>query len=547
MLAKQQACGGQDSSGDLLVGPVEQRACGDALLWGGCIMAASDERVGRLRGGAPEANSSGQDDPPDKESLSQNAEGGGEKEGSGGAESADPMEQDANERGEEEAKGEGAKGEEAPGDAKDKAEVQKKWNVECNGMQAEMLLVHNRCVFRCHCATCGALPPGERPEMSPNEFELHAGSRSKKWRTSIRAIMPEAQGGARIPLGKILEDNGLGRRQSNFEEGALGKGDTLTGDQARSGSKVRAKQKRTPPPPGRPPPDEPPSVRPMTSFPDPYRPPANPSPEPPRLFGRTIFDQSTPNGGAVARPLDPPRNPPGDVGRTVSSGRVAVDVELVNLGRLVSRAGWWDERSIYPGGYRSAVSFYSTRDVTRKCLFFQEIMEHWDATVQPLPVFKVIAEDRPQTPFVGASPDECWAEIQALVNNGLRQLRQDHVFPAAVHKALPLAVADVSGVDMFGLTDPAIIRLVEALDPHHTCREYWLRRQGLNEVTSRPGGDAGAAVGLGRDERLLRSLFDKGSMEELQALARVFTTLGGTGGLERVYRAALDVLERRIS
>lgn len=66
--------------------------------------------------------------------------------------------------------------------------------------------------------------------MSPNEFELHAGSRSKKWRTSIRAIMPESQGGARIPLGKILEDNGLGRRQSNFEEGALGKGDTLTGE-----------------------------------------------------------------------------------------------------------------------------------------------------------------------------------------------------------------------------------------------------------------------------------------------------------------------------
>lgn len=152
---------------------------------------------------------------------------------------------------------------------------------------------------------------------------------------------------------------------------------------------MRAKQKRTPPPPGRPPPDEPPSVRPMTSFPDPYRPPVNPSPEPPRLFGRTIFDQPIPNGGAVARPLDPPRNPPGDAGRTVSSGRVAVDVELVNLGRLVPRAGWWDERSIYPGGYRSAVSFYSTRDVTRKCLFFQEIMEHWDATVQPLPVFKV--------------------------------------------------------------------------------------------------------------------------------------------------------------
>lgn len=159
----------------------------------------------------------------------------------------------------------------------------------------------------------------------------------------------------------------------------------------------------------------------------------------------------------------------------------------------------------------------------------------------------MIAEDRPQTPFVGASPDECWAEIQALVNNGLRQLRQDNLFPAAVHKALPLAVADVSGLDMFGLTDPAIIRLVEALDPHHSCREYWLRRQGGNEVTSRPGGDAGTAGGLGRDERLLRSLFDKGSMEELQALARVFTTLGGTGGLERVYRAALDVLERRIS
>lgn len=75
--------------------------------------------------------------------------------------------------------------------------------------------------------------------------------------------------------------------------------------------------------------------------------------------------------------------------RTVSSGRVAVDVELVNLGRLINRPGWWDERTIYPGGYRSAVSFYSTRDVTRKCLFFQEIVEHWDPAVQPGPIFKV--------------------------------------------------------------------------------------------------------------------------------------------------------------
>jgi hypothetical protein len=169
-------------------------------------------------------------------------------------------------------------------------------------------------------------------------------------------------------------------------------------------------------------------------------------------------------------------------------------------------------------------------------------------TVEHIDCAQVIAEDRPHTPFMGSSPDECWAEIQALVNNGLRQLRQEHSFSAAAHKSLPLAVADVSGLDMFGLTDPAIVRLVEALDPHRTCREYWVRRQGgLGELASASRGVEQAGVGLGRDERLLRSLFDKGSMEELQALARVFTTLGGTGGLERVYRAALDVLERRIS
>lgn len=83
-------------------------------------------------------------------------------------------------------------------------------------MQGEMVLVNNRCIFRCLCLACVQVPVGERLEMTPNEFELHAGSRSKKWRTSIRAVLPE--GGARIPLGKIMEDEGLSRRPSNFLE-----------------------------------------------------------------------------------------------------------------------------------------------------------------------------------------------------------------------------------------------------------------------------------------------------------------------------------------
>lgn len=137
MLGVEQACIGQADSGDRLVG-AGQAACGEALLGGGCIM---DDQVGRLRGGGPEANSSGQEEPPDKESLSQNAEGVGEKEGNGDADSPDPMDQDANEKGEEEAKEEGGKGEEASTDAKDKAEgAPKKWNVECNGVS-----------FRCPC------------------------------------------------------------------------------------------------------------------------------------------------------------------------------------------------------------------------------------------------------------------------------------------------------------------------------------------------------------------------------------------------------------
>lgn len=123
--------------------------------WGGSVLVTSGELVARLRGGAPEATSSGEEHEDKGSFLNKGAEEVGEKEGSADADSATPMDihQESEEKGGENEEGEEEGQRDKTGEGggahvgENKDEPQKKWAVECNGVSSlHMWILESSCM-----------------------------------------------------------------------------------------------------------------------------------------------------------------------------------------------------------------------------------------------------------------------------------------------------------------------------------------------------------------------------------------------------------------
>lgn len=128
-----------------------------------------------------------------------------------------------------------------------------------------------------------------------------------------------------------------------------------------------------------------------------------------------------------------------------------------SLGEIVTdRAGFHSEESIYPVGYCSSRIYASVLNVHTSCIYTCTI---FDAGTGPK--FEIVAEDLPERPFVGSSPDECYVALLRAVN---RACGAEVIVPAA------------RGTDFFALPHPTIQNLIQSCPGARKCPNYrWVR------------------------------------------------------------------------
>ncbi|KAF1490860.1 Transforming growth factor beta regulator 1, partial [Megadyptes antipodes antipodes] len=152
---------------------------------------------------------------------------------------------------------------------------------------------------------------------------------------------------------------------------------------------------------------------------------------PPVAILRSPEDTSSPAGPPAAILRPPPRRRGGALTLPLVLGPLTVH----SLG--VSGVG---PGAILPLGFRSTRLFASTRRPARRCLYTCRIVAG--------PRCEIVSEDEPGRVLVGPTPDVCHSQLlQALAEAGGRP------------RAMPPAPG--AGTDFFGLTHPAVRRLLQ--------------------------------------------------------------------------------------
>ncbi|XP_042375263.1 lysine-specific demethylase JMJ18-like isoform X1 [Zingiber officinale] len=254
-------------------------------------------------------------------------------------------------------------------------------------------------------------------------------------------------------------------------------------------------------------------------------------------------------------------------------------IEPLNFGKLMLGKQWSCRQAIFPNGFRSRINFFSVLDPTKLCNYISEVL---DGGLQK-PLFKVSVEDNPEIYFSSTSALLCWEMVRERLNQEIvRQRNQGKI-------GLPelQSPESIDGLEMFGFSSPAIIRDIEALDPHHQTSEYWESKFSLSSVSelndaknvaaeapmtldtdvNRSGCSLNKGKLFGVDltktgedapshgntkesveevHSVLGRLFEKASHDELSMLLKVFCSKSGSSSWSAAYVTLLDKIQKKV-
>jgi chromodomain-helicase-DNA-binding protein 7 len=132
---------------------------------------------------------------------------------------------------------------------------------------------------------------------------------------------------------------------------------------------------------------------------------------------------------------------------------VRANCYLWDLGHVVSdRPHFHTERYIYPAGYRTTRSFWSTQHANDRVIWVSEIVD----TGGPKPVFRVYIEDNPRVCFEGATTSQPWVLILKAVAAKRREKKSN----------------TISGPMAYCLDRPIVQRLIQELPGARQCKNY---------------------------------------------------------------------------
>nr|QEG03034.1 putative lysine-specific demethylase JMJ16 isoform X1 [Cymbidium ensifolium]QEG03035.1 putative lysine-specific demethylase JMJ16 isoform X2 [Cymbidium ensifolium]QEG03037.1 putative lysine-specific demethylase JMJ16 isoform X3 [Cymbidium ensifolium]QEG03038.1 putative lysine-specific demethylase JMJ16 isoform X4 [Cymbidium ensifolium] len=189
--------------------------------------------------------------------------------------------------------------------------------------------------------------------------------------------------------------------------------------------------------------------------------------------------------------------------------RINYNVELLEYGVVLSGNLWSTSQAIFPKGYRSRVRYWSILDPTQMCYYISEIL---DSELFG-PLFMIKLEQSPSEIFFHVSATNCWNMVRERVNNEIRRLHS----LGRVNLPSFQPPGSVDGLEMFGLTSPTIIQVIEAMDTNRVCTEYWKSRPKLPNPSDRLDQRA-IPPNMENKAPILKSLLKKASSEELHAL-----------------------------
>ncbi|XP_043479344.1 histone-lysine N-methyltransferase 2C-like isoform X5 [Leptopilina heterotoma] len=133
---------------------------------------------------------------------------------------------------------------------------------------------------------------------------------------------------------------------------------------------------------------------------------------------------------------------------------------FLSVGQLLPHqlANFHTPNHIYPVGYKIVRFYWSMRTLNKRCRYVCSIHD-----VSGKPEFRVLVQEPPQEDLElrDASPRAVWNRIL----EPLAQLRRDE-------KSVQLFQRYITGEDLFGLTEPAVVRVLESLPGIETLTDY---------------------------------------------------------------------------
>ncbi|EDV38439.1 uncharacterized protein Dana_GF19475, isoform A [Drosophila ananassae] len=138
------------------------------------------------------------------------------------------------------------------------------------------------------------------------------------------------------------------------------------------------------------------------------------------------------------------------------------NMTFLNVGQLLPHQleAFHTPHYIYPIGYKVSRYYWCVRQPNRRCRYICSIAE-----AGCKPEFRILVQDagdkEPEREFRDSSPTAVWQQILQPIT----RLRK-------VHKWLQLFPQHISGEDLFGLTEPAIVRILESLPGIETLTDY---------------------------------------------------------------------------
>lgn len=141
-------------------------------------------------------------------------------------------------------------------------------------------------------------------------------------------------------------------------------------------------------------------------------------------------------------------------------------VTILSLGQIDSASEkFHNNRYIFPVGFRSRRQYSSLVDPSRRCSYLQEIRSASTKSKVGLeiqePSFTLICEESPDQVMSSNTPSGVWAI--------LREKTKAH----REEKAGKKLSTNISGQEQFGLSNPIVKALIEALPDAKQCKRYW--------------------------------------------------------------------------
>ncbi|XP_024535681.1 histone-lysine N-methyltransferase TRX1 [Selaginella moellendorffii] len=142
-------------------------------------------------------------------------------------------------------------------------------------------------------------------------------------------------------------------------------------------------------------------------------------------------------------------------------------LQVLNLGKIVKDSEYFhDQHYIWTEGYTSIRKFFSIKDPTKTVIYKMEILRNPNARTMPL--FRVTPDDGEQVE--GPSAAACWKKILNQLHRARKKLNLNgqHDKKRQFYR---------SGAAMFGLSNPQISRLIQALPYARVCSKFKVWRE----------------------------------------------------------------------